>query len=271
MDSWTTRRILVLGTTYPSHSAKYVETVCTGGIFEDTLEMVRLYPIPRRYLEPGRQFHAFQMIRARVRRDSSDPRPESYRIEAKSIEPMELIKDHDARRSFLERSPHFCQSVEDLLERQQASSTSLGIMVPESITNCSIERKPEAARAEWMALEAIRQNQERLFDDKPKPLDFPEASFYVHWRCDDPRCAKEHKMSLHQWGIHELYRKYKSHPDCNEKIIQAMQRHLNEDERDVFLFLGNFRSKMFNFGLMDSYSAPARPKPPQFSLFTEQE
>lgn len=269
MDKWQERRILILGTTYPNHSTKYVETVCTGGIFEDTLEMCRLYPIPRRYLEPGNRFTKFQFIRALVSPDPSDPRPESYKIKADSIVPMEVLpsKKSDARRHFLEHSPHLCQSVEDLFDRQVAGRTSLGIVVPESITDCSIARRRESERHDWMEKEDARQRQEMLFGDKPKPLDFPEALFYVHWRCNDARCEKSHRMSLHEWGIHELYRKLKGDPQRDEKVIQAMRKHLDEGERDVFLFLGNFRGRMDNFGLMDSYSAPARPKAPEHSLF----
>jgi hypothetical protein len=269
VEKWQARRILILGTTYPSHSTKYVETVCTGGVFEDTKEMCRLYPIPRRYLEPGRRFHKFQFIKARVTRDAKDPRPESYRIDVDSIEPQEEIRSNkpDARRAFLESSPHYCKSVEELFDRQKAGGTSLGIVVPESITDCTVARRPESERAEWVAHEQARQSQERLFGSKPKPLDFPEALFYVHWRCDDERCEKPHRMSLHEWGIHELYRKLAADPQRDEKVIQAMRKHLDEGERDVFLFLGNFRSKLYNFGLMDSYSAPTRPKRQAFSLF----
>lgn len=270
VDGWQTRRILILGTTYPSHSTKYVETVCTGGVFEDSREMCRLYPIPRRYLEPGRRFHKFQFINARVRPDSKDPRPESYRIDVDSIEPQEQItsKDHEKRRSFLENSRHFCKSVEELLDRQKTEGTSLGIVIPESITECSVALRPASERSEWAAHEEARQRQERLFGSKPKPLDFPEALFYVHWRCDDERCEKPHRMSLHEWGIHELYRKLEGDPKQKEKMIQAMRKQLDEGERDVFLFLGNFRSKLYNFGLMDSYSAPAKPRQPAFSLFS---
>jgi hypothetical protein len=273
MESWQTRRILILGTTYPNHSKTYVETVCTGGIFEDTYEMCRLYPIPVRYLETENRFHAFQIISARVRPDTEDPRPESYKIDTKSIEPMEIIssKQHDLRRKFLENSPHFCKSLEDLLERQESTRQSLGIIIPQSITDCSIEMKSEKEREEWMALEAARQQQERLFGEKPKPLDFPEAKFLVHWQCNDARCTG-HKMGLHQWGIHELYRKYKDQPDGKEKVIQAMQKRLDESGNDIYLFLGNFRGRMYNFGLMDSYSAPTRERGDRggFSLLEDQ-
>lgn len=272
MEKWQTRRILILGTTYPSHSRKYTETVCTGGIFEDTLEMCRLYPIPHRYLSPGQQFHAFQWISARVTRDTSDPRPESYRIERDSIVPQEIIssKDHEVRRSYLERSPHFCQSVEELKERQRERGTSLGIIVPESILDCSVEMRSDNERKEWAAKEKARADQEVLFGEKPKPLDFPEAKFCVSWRCNDDRC-EPHKMHLHQWGIHELYRKYKHNPaEAEAKVKQKMQERLNEWESDVFLFLGNFRDVLFNFGLMDSYSAPVKViNKDQFTLFDQ--
>jgi hypothetical protein len=157
--------------------------------------------------------------------------------------------------------------VEELMEKQEANDTSLGIIVPESITDCSIARRSATEREEWAAKEDARQKQERLFGAKPKSLDFPEAYFYVHWHCNDSSCTG-HRMSLHQWGIHELYRKYKDKPDGNEKVIQAMRKRLDQWEKDVFLFLGNFRGKMYNFGLMDSYSAPARPKEQEYSLFT---
>lgn len=270
MQKGQVRRILILGTTYPNHSKTYVETVCTGGIFEDTKEMCRLYPIPRRYLEPEHRFKKFQIIRARVWPDPSDPRPESYKTDAESIEPMEVIPSSksELRRAFLEQSPHLCKSVEELLERQKEKGTSLGIVCPDSITDVSIGLRPASERREWEEKEQARQQQKRLFGSKPKPLDFPEALFYVHWLCADERCAKPHRMSLHEWGLHELYRKLAGDPDREEKVKAAMMRHLDEGERDLFLFLGNFRSTMYNFGLMDSYSAPARAIRPQPSLFT---
>lgn len=270
MEKWQNRRILILGTTYPSHSQKYTETVCTGGIFEDSLEMCRLYPIPHRYLARGQQFRTFQWISARVMKDTADPRPESYRIERESIVPQEVIppQQHESRRSYLERSPNFCKSVEELKERQQTDGTSLGIIIPESILDCSIEMRSQLERNEWMAKEKARSDQEMLFGEKPKPLDFPEGKFCVSWKCNDERC-ESHKMHLHQWGVHELYRKYTDREEAKEKVLQTMRQRLDEGDRDIFLFLGSFRGTMFNFGLMDSYSAPARTSNPQgFSLFS---
>ena len=103
MEAWQTKRILILGTTYPSYSSKYTEVVCTGGIEEDSLRMVRIVSIPLRYLESHQRFHAFQWIRARVRKHESDPRPESIRVEPSSIQLEEIIppSKHELRRSYL--------------------------------------------------------------------------------------------------------------------------------------------------------------------------
>jgi hypothetical protein len=256
VDKWQTRRILILGTTYPSHSQKYTETVCTGGLFEDNLSMCRLHPVPQRYLEPQHRVHKFQWITARVTKHDTDPRPESYRIEPRSIQAQEKVTDHAERRRLLEESPNLCRSVEELFERNEGQGTSLGIIMPESILDCSIEMRRPAERAEWMKKENARAAQEVLFDERPKPLAFPEANFFVRWKCREADCPT-HNMSILQWGIHELYRKYDDPVVAKEKVLQKMYQELNEDERDIFLFLGNFRTIMYNFGLMDSYSAPA--------------
>ena len=264
MERWQTKRILILGSTYPSHSKKYTEIACTGGIEADTCKMVRLHPVPMRYMEAGQRFKKFQFIDVKVRPDESDPRPESFRIDPSSIVLREIVTKHDVRRSYLDNSPHLIESLEALKEKQLADGTSLGIIKPKDILDCGLEFRPEAEREDWNRNEEIRLAQERLFGDPVKPLDFPEARFMVQWNCDDARCTS-HRMGIEQWGIHELYRKLKNDEDCEQKMKEAMLKQLDQWQRDVFLFLGNFRAIQYNFGLMDSYSAPA--KEPS-SLFT---
>jgi hypothetical protein len=238
---------------------KYTESVCMGGIDEETLRMVRLYPMPLRYLEPEHQCHAFQWIKVKVKRDSSDSRPESYKVDFASIEPQEIIPSTkpNLRRQYLENSPSLCSSLEELLERQKADGTSLGIIVPKVINTVSIEMRTDKERKEWQSKANALLSRGSLFGEKVKQLDFPEAKFYVHWLCNDVRCDG-HKMTIHQWGIHELYRKYKNDPDGNEKVIRAMYSRLDQDNKDVFLFLGNFSYLQYKFGLMDSYAARKR-------------
>ncbi|HEX6901266.1 MAG TPA: hypothetical protein VF789_16195 [Thermoanaerobaculia bacterium] len=265
MEKWEEKRILILGKTYPSYSKKYTENACTGGLLGDTLEMIRLHPIPYRYLEEGNRFSAFQWIRAKVTKHMSDPRPESYRIDDRDIKVEEVIPatEHRSRRRFLEKSPHLFRSLEELKDRQQREETSLGIVQPKEVIGCYLEKKSERERQEWLEKEREVLSQEVLFGEKMKPIDFVDVRFKVKWRCDDDSC-QGHDMALLQWGIHELYRKLKSDPACEEKIINAMSRQLDLEERDVFFFLGSFRGVQYNFGLMDSYSPKRQVQPELF-------
>jgi len=256
MERWQRRRILILGKTYPSYSRKYMEVACTGGLFDDTLEMVRLFPMPFRYIEKTRQFVAWQYIDVDVERDLSDPRPESYRIRLDSIELSKTIPPtkHDARCKLLERSPNYFKSVEELLEAQRERKTSLGIVKPAEIIGFSVEPRAEHERDEWELKEQEIFAQKTLMGPEPRKLDFPEAKFFIQWRCDDASCTG-HKMSIHQWGIHELYRKLHGDPNAQMKLRDKIAAELDDRVKDIYLFLGNFRGTMYNFGLMDSYSA----------------
>ncbi len=255
MDKWEEKRILILGKTYPSYSMKYTENACTGGLREDTLEMIRLHPIPYRYLEEGNRFSAFQWIRAKITKHASDPRPESYRIDDRDIKLEEGVpaSAHRVRRAFLEKSPHYFKSLEELKGQQQHEETSLGIVRPKEILGCYLERKSEKERQEWLEKEKAVLSQEVLFGEKMKPIAFVDVRFKIKWHCDDSRC-EGHDMALLQWGIHELYRKLRNDPDRDNKVTRAMSRELDLNKRDVFFFLGSFRGVQFNFGLMDSYS-----------------
>jgi len=73
MEKWQEKRILILGSTYPSHSKTYTEIVCTGGIEEESCRMVRLHPVPMRYMAAEHRFKKFQWIRVKVQPHDSDP------------------------------------------------------------------------------------------------------------------------------------------------------------------------------------------------------
>lgn len=260
MDAWEQKRILVLGTTYPNYSAKYVETVCTGGIEEDTYRMVRIHPLPVRYLDDDKRFKNFQFIRGRFCPNEDDGRPESLRIEPDTIEALEEIpsKDHETRRQYIERSPNFVASVEDLIKRNGMSSQSLGVVVPKEIIGVKVRKRPQSDRAEWEEKERQQLSQRTLkFMRPPKKLDYPEAEFQVAWKCDDPGCGG-HEMGMKTWGLHELYRKLAGDPQRDRKVQDKMSKMFDLKERDVFLFLGSFVTRKYQFGLMDAYCPPRK-------------
>ena len=73
MATWERRRILIWGKTRPELSRSHKETVCTGGVFADTKEFVRVYPIPLRFLDETKVFKKYQWIEAPVRKATKAP------------------------------------------------------------------------------------------------------------------------------------------------------------------------------------------------------
>jgi hypothetical protein len=217
--------------------------------------------MPRRYLADDKRFQDFQRIRARIKPNFTDGRPESMRIDPDSIKPLDVIpsRNHAARRHFVERSTHLVRSVEELIERQGLDGMSLGAIRPKQIVGTYL--KPRSAKdiAAWKQKEHELTSQQFMSGEPPPmKLDCPEVSFQVKWRCDDPRCMKPHDMGIKTWGIHELYRRYtrEADPHRDEKVKAAMDRMFDLSSRDVFMFLGTFVDLRFEFGLMGALSVP---------------
>jgi hypothetical protein len=257
IEKWTTHKILIIGSTYPALSQKYTELSCTGGMLEDGLKLARLHPIPRRYLDENQRFHAFQWIEAKIMKDPSDPRPESYKIDFKTIKLGDIVGNHEDRRRYIEKSPYLFKSLEQLKKMQKEQATSMGIIQPEAIIDCKIQMRSKSEREEWDKNTDYMLSQKRLFDENPKPIAFPEARFRIEWKCNDDNCPT-HAMSLEQWGIQELYRKYPDKEEAKQKVLDSMNKRLDQNQYDLFFFIGSFRDKQYNFGLMDTYGAPKK-------------
>lgn len=269
VESWQTKQLLILGTTYPAYSNKYVELVCTGAVEEDTKRIIRVHPLPKRYLDEGQAFKNFQRVEVPVQRNRDDGRPESMRIDFRSLRPLEEIpaKDHEARRHYIEQSPSLVRSVEELHDLNARVGMSLGAVIPKTIDGVRIRVRGADERAEWLATEKKFMDQKTLpLIKPPKKIDFPEAEFLVRWTCNDARC-KGHESGLKSWGIHELYRKLRRDPQRDEKTLAMLERTLDAQTRDLFLFLGTFHNHRTTFGLMDVYAPPKRAQKPQLDLF----
>lgn len=149
-DGYERRRILIWGKTRPEASRTHKETVCTGGVFEDTRRFVRLYPIPLRYMNDESKFKKYQWITAEVRKSSSDPRPESYKIRCDDLETGALIEtkngNWDARAEWILTASNCFPSVEALVRAQARDGTSLGIVKPAEIRRIHRARLSEAER-----------------------------------------------------------------------------------------------------------------------------
>lgn len=137
MAQWERKKILIWGKTRPELSKNHKETVCTGGVFEDTKKFVRLYPIPLRFLDDETYFKKYQWIVADVRKALRDARPESYNIRPDSIELGDTIPtesgDWSRRAEWIIQPDHIFESVTALQEAREKTGTTIGMVKPHEV------------------------------------------------------------------------------------------------------------------------------------------
>jgi len=157
-------RILILAKTYPSPSAQYVETSCVAGITEDGL-MRRLFPVPFRMIEEGRQFKKWQWIHVRVEKATRDHRPESHKLYIDTITCGDVIdtkKGWASRWMWLDRIPTF-SSVDALLASgRQGNGLSIALLRPKRLLGLEISK---ARNPDWTEEEKEKLMREQMQGD----------------------------------------------------------------------------------------------------------
>jgi len=235
------RRILIWGKTYPELSDTYDETVCTGGCFEDG-SPVRIYPVPFRYLPRFKQYKLYQWIEAPVWPSQDDPRPESFKIDAENITTGERIETDPGwmkRREVLNRddSWHY-RSVAALLEDQDETGASLGLVSVGQIENVYVNERPQEEKRRHQQQLKAKKSQVDLFDEETKlDLEFQEFRIRVEWRCGTPGNVDHcngHDMAILDWGLGELGRR-----DGREAALSRITELANLEKYELKFFLGN--------------------------------
>jgi hypothetical protein len=272
-EPWVRRRILIWGKTRPEMSQKYRETVCTGGVFADTKELVRIYPIPLRYLDDTSQFAKYQWIEADVQRSSDrDSRPESYRIRTTDMRidgKIDTERGTWAKRSEWVITPQsVVQSVEALQEAQRQTGRSLGLLKPKEVTAVRPERLSRAERDDyWNRYRAhCSQLNLNLGDEAelPRPLTPPDYRFKIEFRCDDTRCRSVHSFSVLDWEVDALYFRQKQNDRSSDIAARDVVHKIEEycaTDKDARFFLGNISTHPQTFTIVGLWHPKkARPK-----------
>ncbi len=84
MRDWLERDVMITVKAYPNPSRKYQEIVCSAGVTREE-GWIRLFPIRFRDLPDDKAFSKYQILRLKMTRATSDPRPESYTPDIRSI------------------------------------------------------------------------------------------------------------------------------------------------------------------------------------------
>lgn len=235
------QRILILCKTYPSPSARYVETSCVAGMTEAG-RLVRLFPVPFRLVEDERQFRKWQWIRARVRKPGDDHRPESFRISVDTIEmegePLPTRDDWLARRRAI-ASVEVFDNFADLEAARRERGISLGLYRPSRLTDMQISR---ATSPEWTEEEFAKlmqaQLQGHLFDQDAELRDLkllrklPYDFHYLH----EGRDGQVHRHKLVDWEAGALYWNIHRKPDWQALFKQKFLADFRQ--RDTMFLMG---------------------------------
>jgi len=242
-------KVLIAVKTYPIPSAKYDELSCTAGVTEDG-DFIRLYPINYRDLPWDQQFKKYQWIEVMAEKHTGrDFRKESWRPDSDSVtllgEPIPTSRggDWSARGKYVLRN--VAASMEELRDRQDLDTTSLGIFRPREVMDLVIT--PDDA--EWKASFLDELRQARLWETRTKSKVPPRKipwRFQYRFRCDDGRCNGRHKMTIEDWEVGALYwRLVDAGAAPDEAAAKVKQRFLDEicaPEKETYFYVGTVLS-----------------------------
>jgi len=249
-------RVLITVKAYPQLSEKYKETVCVAGVRMDTPQPrhVRLFPVPFRDLERGKQFEKYDIVEVDTTEHAGDTRPESLRPNLATLERVGHIDsggDWKARSGWI--SPLVVPSLCEIKRRQRIDGTSLGVFRPARITRFHLE--PAAERS--AGLEAMA-SQINLFDPERRKLEALPYRFMYSFACRDAAC-RGHDMGLIDWEAAVSYLNWRgrySAQDLPKKMHQKWFEEICSLKRDPHFFVGNVHQYPKTFMLLGMFYPP---------------
>ena len=239
-------RVLITVKTYPTLSKKYGETVCTAGVRPDGT-WVRMYPVPFRRLEETEQYKKFDWIDCRLKRNTSDPRPETFRpmdeSELRAVSHIDTADNWRERRQLLLKTARVYDRLDELIVGAKANTVSLAVFKPTKIRDFIWE---EEAR-EWdpKKLEDMRQHtqQQDLFSDNTWRQSFEvvrKLPYSFSYRFDDA-AGTQSELQVLDWEAGALYWHCLRDADGDEPkaLAKVRQKYLTEfAKKDLHFFLG---------------------------------
>jgi len=248
------KKVLITVKAYPNPSRKYVETVCCAGIDLNTNQWLRLYPIPFRLLKDNKRFKKYSIIEVECHRAIDDKRPESYKVNADSINVLEVIgtKDKWQQRKDI---------VMPTLQETMCQVCKLGIKKEKSLALI----KPHDIDFEWQKAKPIEKEKQEgykqlLFThEKIEPIEYIPHDFYYIFKCREQSCSG-HRLQIIDWEIKQAFRqwrlRYKTEALLLEKIKEKWLTVMCLKNTDPYFFVGNMHRFPKNFMVLGTFYPP---------------
>jgi hypothetical protein len=247
------QRVLITVKTYPTLSKKYGETVCTAGIREDG-SWVRMYPVPFRRLDEVQQYKKFDWVECRLQRNSTDPRPETFRpmdhAELQAVGHLDTKHSWRDRRRIVLKTAKVFDRLDSLIAAAKANEASLAVFRPARVLDFIWEvedREWDPAKVKEMR---ERTNQLELFADNTWRDTFeviPKQPYSFSYKFEDA-AGRTSELQVLDWEVGALYWNCLRDSDGNEAaaIAKVRQKYFDAFTRtDLHFFLGT--TQQFHF------------------------
>lgn len=236
--------VLILVKTTPTPSTTYEDTVCVAGIAlsPGPPRWVRLYPIPFRHISSASQFAKYEVVTVKVGRPSSDPRPESLRVDVSTIRSVRKLDSQVDRIAVILSMEPTTACALNAGTRADPNATSLGIVRPHDV---ELELKPHAGWTpkqlrvldEWAHKEALPLD--GLQHDNAPPLELPPLEAWYRYECEAQDC-KGHRQGVLDWELTALQRNaQKSGADAVQWARNNFFDRMFAPQRQPWFILGN--------------------------------
>mgnify|MGYP006971707284 CR=1 FL=1 len=248
-------RVLVTVKAYPNPSKNLIEASCVAGVTEEK-KLVRLYPVPFRFLDDSQQFGKYQWIEVPVQRRRSDNRPESFRPEFEKLNV--LPGTLSTRNGWWERwqwvGPSRAPSLCEVQRAQAAEGTSLGFFRPEEVLDFDWERDD----GNWTPGQLTTLQRKDLFlTKKGKLLEKIPLTFRYRFRCAECERGKSHHMKIVDWELMQQFRKLRrdtgSEAECLAKLKDNWLGNLCGPNKETHFFVGNMLAHPNSFLVLGVY------------------
>jgi hypothetical protein len=230
--AWEEKKALIIGRASPEPSKKHIETVCTGGITESG-ELLRLYPIPLRYLEATQKYKLWTWAKFDVLKNSQDRRKESYKVREDSITVLSHVATPAERFSLLKKG--IVRDRETLDQLYHSDWTSMGVVEIEFIDlTARMQRKNWEKDKPYI-------KQFHLYIEK-KPLEQLPLDIRLRFRCKHNPACSTHVSTLIGWEYMEAFRsfryKYGSGLNAFNRIKEALESRFSDPTKSSYALMG---------------------------------
>lgn len=270
-------KVLITVKTYPSISTKYEELVCTAGFREDG-SWIRIYPIQFRKRPFHEQYRKYQWVEIDLIKNTSDPRPESFRpishdtpINVLGSIPSDGNYWTDRRQIVLKKT---YTSLAHLIgeAKNKEICTSLAVFKPTRILDFTWQEDER----EWTKKKLAQFQQLNLFQEvaSQKLQIVRKLPYKFSFKFEDED-KKSSTLMIEDWETGQLYWNCLERRGGDEKdACNDVYRKYFEDfaqTKDLYFFLGTTQLHHFRapnpYVIIGTFHPKPLPKNPQLELF----